>query len=150
MSKAQELADSIVHRYLTLMRYQRYMSELIRRTTNISGRELAVLRYLLQQGPRSVKEISQFLYVREATASPLLEQMERNGYVTRRRSPEDNRKLLVEPTDLGREVVAHAPMGTVTLLRVRLPALPVEELAAIDKALKRLSEIAEVDESVLG
>ena len=150
MGKADELAESIVHHYLTLVRYQRHVSEIIRRTTNISGRELAVLRYLVQQNPRSVKEISQFLYVREATSSPLLERMERDGYVTRRRSPDDNRRLLVEPTDLGREVVARAPMGTVTLMRVRLPMLPFEDLAAIDEALKKLSAIAEVDESVLG
>jgi len=150
VGKTNELAESIVHRYLTLVRYQRYVSEIIRRTTSISGRELAVLRYLVQQSPRSVKEISQFLYVREATTSPLLERMERDGYVTRRRSPDDNRRLLVEPTDLGREVVARAPMGTVTLMRVRLPTLPFEDLAAIDEALKKLSAIAEVDESVLG
>lgn len=150
MGKTNELAESIVHRYLTLVRYQRYVSEIIRRTTSISGRELAVLRYLVQQSPRSVKEISQFLYVREATTSPLLERMERDGYVTRRRSPDDNRRLLVEPTDLGREVVTRAPMGTVTLMRVRLPTLPFEDLAAIDEALKKLSAIAEVDESVLG
>jgi DNA-binding MarR family transcriptional regulator len=150
VSKASELAESIVHRYLTLVRYQRYVSEIIRRSTNISGRELAVLRYLVQQSPRSVKEISQFLYVRDATTSPLLEHMERDGYVTRRRSPDDNRKLLVEPTNLGREVVARAPMGTVTLMRVRLPGLAVDELAVIDEALKKLSAIAEVDESVLG
>ena len=150
MSKASGLAESIVHRYLTLVRYQRYVSEIIRRSTNISGRELAVLRYLVQQSPRSVKEISQFLYVRDATTSPLLEHMERDSYVTRRRSPDDNRKLLVEPTNLGREVVARAPMGTVTLMRVRLPGLAVDELAVIDEALKKLSAIAEVDESVLG
>jgi len=41
-------------------------------------------------------------------------------------------------------------MGTVTLMRVRLPTLPFEDLAAIDEALKKLSAIAEVDESVLG
>jgi DNA-binding MarR family transcriptional regulator len=150
MPQAKELAESIVHRYLTLVRYQRHVSELIRRNTNVSGRDLAVIRYLVQHGPRSLKEISQFLYVRDATASPLLERMERDGYVTRRRCPEDNRRLLVEPTDLGREVASRAPTGTIGLMRARLPELSVAELGLIDEALKKLSAIAEVDESVLG
>jgi DNA-binding MarR family transcriptional regulator len=149
MSESNALAESIVHRYLTLIRYQRYMSDLIRRTTDISGRQLGVLRYLVQNGPRTVGQISQYLYVRDATTSCLLDRMERDGFVTRHRSSEDNRKVYIELTDLGREVLAHAPTGTAGLMRARLPDIPVEDLQAIDQALKRLSDIAGVDESVL-
>jgi DNA-binding MarR family transcriptional regulator len=149
MGKAQELAESIVHRYLTLVRYQRYRGGLIQKTANISGRQLAVLRHLLEKGPRTVGQIGQFLYVRDATASAMLERMERDGYITRRRAPEDNRKVLIEPTELGRTVVAQAPPGMIWLLRERLPRLSVEELTQMDEALKKLSELAEVDESVL-
>jgi DNA-binding MarR family transcriptional regulator len=145
-----DLADSIVHRYLTLTRYQRYKSDLIRRTANISGRQLGLLRHLVQQGPLTVGQISQFLYVRDATTSSLLDRMERDGYVTRRRGQQDNRKVYIEPTDLGREIVVRAPPTTVALMRERLPELSLADLHVIDDALKRLSEIAEVDESVLG
>lgn len=143
------LAESIVHRYLTLVRYQRYKSDLVRRTANISGRQLSVLHYLVDVGTRTVGQIGQFLYVRDATVSPMLERMEREGYVTRRRCQEDNRKVLVEPTALGREIVAHAPQSMVWHLRVGLPELPVDDLQAIDNALQRLSEIAQVEESLL-
>jgi DNA-binding MarR family transcriptional regulator len=146
---AQALADSIVHRYLTLVRYQRYKSDLIRRTANISGRRLSVLHHLIDVGPRTVGQISQFLYVRDATVSPMLERMERDGYVTRRRCQEDNRKVLVEPTALGREVVEHAPQSMVWQLRISLPQLPIDELQAIDDALLHLSQVARVDESIL-
>jgi MarR family transcriptional regulator, organic hydroperoxide resistance regulator len=149
MDEARALAESVIHRYLTLTRYQRYKSDHIRKLTNISGRQLAVMRYLVQNGPRTVGQISQFLYVRDATTSSLLDRMERDGYVTRRRSHEDNRKVYIDLTDLGRQVVAQAPVGTVAQLRVRLPELPVEMLQTLDEALKMLSEIAEVDESVL-
>jgi MarR family transcriptional regulator, organic hydroperoxide resistance regulator len=146
---ANALAESIVHRYLTLVRYQRFMSELVRRTANISGRQLSVLHHLVDVGPRTVGQIGQFLYVRDATVSPLLERMERDGYVTRRRCLEDNRKVLVELTDLGREVVEHAPHSMVWHLRVSLPELPIDDLQALDDALQRLSEVAQVDESIL-
>jgi len=147
--QASELAESIVHRYLTLVRYQRYRSDLVRRTSNVSGRQLSVLHHLIDVGPRTVGQIGQFLYVRDATVSPLLERMEREGYVTRRRCQDDNRKVLVEPTALGREVVEHAPQSMVWHLRVSLPKLPVDELRLIDDALQRLSAVAQVDESIL-
>lgn len=149
MSRARELAESIVHRYLTLLRFQRRNSERIRMSAGISGKQLAVLRHLVQEGPRTVGEISRFLYVRDATTSLLLDRMERDGYVARRRSTQDYRKVYVEPTELGRQITATAPTGTIWLLRTRLPELDPEELEQIDWALARLSEIADVDESEL-
>lgn len=146
---ARDIASSIVHRYLTLVRYQRYVSERIRSRVNISGRQAAVLRYLMQAGPRTVGQISEFLYVRDATTSALIDRLERASYVTRHRLAEDNRKVLVELTDLGRETVVLVPLGTVALMRERLPLLSAEHLAAMDAALAKLCEIAQVDESVL-
>jgi len=149
METAKEVADSIVHRYLTLMRYRRYRTHLIRKKTSVSGRQLAVLRHLVECAPCNVREVSRFLYVRDATTSPLLERMEHGGYVTRRRCREDSRKVLVEPTDLGRQLAERAPMGVIDLMRTRLPKLPISELVPINEALKRLSALVEVDESLL-
>jgi len=149
MDTAKEVADSIVHRYLALMRYRRYRNQVIRKKANVSGRQLAVLRHLAQCAPCSVGDVSRFLYVRDATTSPLLERMEHGGYVTRRRCREDSRKVLVEPTDLGRQLAAQAPMGVIDLMRTRLPKLALCELTSIDEALKKLSALVEVDESLL-
>lgn len=149
MSKENELADSIVHRYLTLVRYQRHVSDTIRRTANISGRQAGLLLWLVTNGPRTVGQISQYLYVRDATTSSLLDRMERDGFVARRRCATDNRKVYVEPTERGREVALQVPMSMVTSLRARLPELPLPELEQIDAALQQLSAVAEVDESVL-
>jgi len=149
MATGGELADSIVHRYLTLMRYTRCRSQLIRKQADISGRQLAVLRYLVQGAPRTVRQISRFLYVCDATTSALLERMDRAGYVTRRRCEKDCRKVLVEPTEQGRQLAARAPMGVIDLMRTRLPTLPPSELAAIDEALRMLSELVQVDQALL-
>lgn len=149
MDRAKELAESIIHRFLTLNRYRRHVSGTIHEQWHTSGRELAVIRYLIQEGPRSVSQISRFLYVRDATTSPLLERMEEDGYVTRERCREDKRQVIVQVTAKGRETVTEAPLGPVWLMRTRLPELPIEELDLIDHALARLSELAEVDEEVL-
>ena len=69
--------------------------------------------------------------------------------MTRARCTQDARRVLVEPTPLGAELAAKAPLSPIALLRADLPKLSVHELKAIDKALERLSEIARVDESVL-
>jgi len=145
----QELAQSIVHRFLTLMRYRKYAASQIQKETNVSGRQLAVLRFLVEHNPSSVGEISAFLYVRDGTTSPLLDRMERDGLVKRQRCTQDARRVLVEPTPLGVELASKAPLSPVALMRAELPRMTVEDLQAIDAALERLSEIGRVDESVL-
>ncbi|TFH42894.1 MAG: MarR family transcriptional regulator [Lysobacterales bacterium] len=149
MEDTQELTDSIVHRFLTVLRFQHRSSALIQQKVQIPGRQVAVLRFLIESGPSTVTQVSRFLYVREATASTMLERMEQSGFVTRNRSAEDNRKVIVEPTVLGTEVVLHAPLGMVALLRERLPKQPLEDLKAIEKALAILSRLGDVDESLL-
>lgn len=144
MSK-EELSASILNRYLSLLRYQHRHGHKLRKEFGISGRQLAVLRHLLRVGTCTVGEMSSLLYISDATTSKLLGRMERDGYIRRRRCEKDNRKVLVDPTDTGREIAARAPMTSIWRMRVKLPELPVEELENIDKAMATLSKIAGVE-----
>ncbi len=146
---ADELAATIVGRLLTFLRYQHRFGDKLFRTLGISGRQLTVLRYLAREGPRSVSEIGRHLYVGDATTSSTLERMEANGLVVRRRATQDARRVLVEITDKGRQVGAEAPSGPMTRLRDELPHLDPQELADLDRALVRLLEISQVDESLI-
>jgi len=150
MSDPQERAQSIVNLFLGIVRYQRYLSQNIKRETGQSGRRLAILRCLLEKSPRSVGEIGRYLYVSDATVSRILDDMEGDRYVTRARCKKDSRKVLVEPTDLGRELAAGAPSNAIGLLRKRLPELPDSELEKIEWSLHRLWEIVQVDQAVVG
>lgn len=50
----------------------------------------------------SVKDLGKRLYLDSATLTPLLKRLESHGYVTRTRSPEDERSVIIELTDDGR------------------------------------------------
>ena len=49
-----------------------------------------------------MKEVGQYLYLDSSTLTPLLKRLEEKGYVTRRRSAEDERDLIVTITDAGK------------------------------------------------
>ena len=49
----------------------------------------------------SVKDMGQKLFLDSGTLTPVLKALEKKGYVTRRRSPEDERVLIVEITEDG-------------------------------------------------
>ncbi len=48
-----------------------------------------------------VKEVGQFLYLDSSTLTPLLKRLEEKGYVSRRRSEQDERDLIVSITKVG-------------------------------------------------
>lgn len=149
MEEVNALAQSIVHRLLTLFRYQHRFANQVQRTWGISGRQLSALRYLVQDGPHSVSEISRYLYIGDGTTSPMLERLENAGLVERRRCTKDARRVLVEATEKGRRLVEEAPVGLFGHLRASLPQLSAEELRVLDQALERLMQLAQLDETLL-
>ena len=95
-----------------------------------------VMLALWEDSPRSVKDLSQALRAEPATLSPLLKRLEAIGYVTRRRSPADERLLTVELTEKGRELRTEAekiPYRVVETL-----GMEVSELEQLHSALSRV------------
>jgi MarR family transcriptional regulator, organic hydroperoxide resistance regulator len=76
-----------------------------------------VMLALWERDARSVRELGATLHLDSGTLSPLLKRMEANALLSRRRSAEDERVVIVELTDAGRG------------LRERALAVP-EQLAA--------------------
>lgn len=58
-----------------------------------------VLLCLWENPRQNVQMLGEQLNLDSGTLSPMLKRMEKNGYLTRRRNPEDERQILVEITD---------------------------------------------------
>ncbi|GAA4669067.1 MarR family transcriptional regulator [Amycolatopsis dongchuanensis] len=78
-----------------------------------------VLLALWDRAPRTVKDLCETLRAEPATLSPLLKRLEALGYVKRERNRADERALLVDLTDAGREFRKEAE---------KIPYRVVEEL----------------------
>ena len=61
-----------------------------------------VLLVLWEQDHRTVNQLGEALMLDSGTLSPLLRRMENAGFVTRRRSEQDERSVVVSLTDTGR------------------------------------------------
>lgn len=88
-----------------------------------------VMLALWGEAPMSVKAIGSALQLDSPTLSPLLKRLEASGLITRTRSAEDERALVVDLTDAGRtlrEEAVKIPPAVVAALGVGLPQL--EEL----------------------
>ena len=84
----------------------------------------------------SVKELGERLYLDSGTLSPLLKSLEAKGFITRSRSEEDERTVMVEPTQRGKALREKA--STVPEAVGRCVDLSPEEAAMLYKLLYKL------------
>jgi MarR family transcriptional regulator, organic hydroperoxide resistance regulator len=102
-----------------------------------------VMLALWERSPRTLSDIARALALEPATLSPLLKRLEIAGYVTRGRSPDDERALEVQLTSEGQALRARAEQVPPAIIE-RL-GMPLAELERIRDDLTNLLEAAATD-----
>ena len=82
--------------------------------------------------------MQQYLHNSPSTTSALIAKLEEEGLVTRTRSPEDNRVVIVALTPEGAERAQNTPLAGLPLLRRQFGALPVARQAEINDVLAEI------------
>ena len=77
-------------------RYTPYLDRL-----NLTYTQYVVMMYFWEHGSSNVKAIGETLLLDPSTLTPLLKKLEAKGYLTRTRSKEDERNLVIELTESG-------------------------------------------------
>lgn len=80
-------------------RYKPLLDEL-----NLTYTQYITLLVLWEQKKLSVKELGEFLFLDSGTLTPVLKSLEKKGYIYRKKSKDDERVLIVELTDEGKEL----------------------------------------------
>ena len=136
-------SDQVFFRFLALLQFLRRQARQLADERGLRSRELSVLRYLLESESATVGQVQAFVHKSPSTASSLLVQLEEKGYVTRTRSQQDHRVVIVELTATGQEIATNTPLGGLALLRRRLGGLPQERLSEIDHSLGEIMHLME-------
>lgn len=76
--------------------YKPYLDEL-----GLTYTQYITMMVMWEHKELRVKEVGKYLFLDSSTLTPLLKRLEEKGYVTRRRSSEDERDLFVTITDRG-------------------------------------------------
>jgi DNA-binding MarR family transcriptional regulator len=138
------LALDTIQKFIVLYRYLRRYSRKLQ-CQGVRGRELSTLRYLHEEGPLTIGQISDYLFISASSTSELISRMEEAGYVVRRRSTVDSRVVFVELTAEGQHLADETPTGGIPLLRERIKTLPHDQLILIDEAFTKLIGVMEID-----
>ena len=115
-----------------IKKYRPYLDEI-----DLTYTQYVAMIVLWEQERCSVKELGERLYLDSGTLSPLLKSLEAKGFITRTRSEEDERTVMVEPTEYGggalREKASSVPAAVGSCL-----CLTAEEAATLYRLLYKL------------
>ena len=95
--------------------YKPYLDEL-----DLTYTQYITMMVMWEHKELRVKEVGEYLYLDSSTLTPLLKRLEEKGYISRRRSTEDERDLIVTVTDEGKA------------LRERALSVPAKLAACVD------------------
>ena len=88
---------------------------------NLTYTQYLVMRVLRKHRELNVKTLGEHVYLDSGTLTPLLRKMEAKGFLTRRRSKEDERAVLITITDDGlalEERVAEVPSQVASMMSI--------------------------------
>lgn len=84
-------------------------SKKLSKESGLTAPQLILMRAISELDNVTIKQLSSHTNMSQATATTILDRLERNQYVERRRSVEDKRKVHAVLTDKGQAVLEQAP-----------------------------------------
>ena len=97
-----------------------------------------ILLVLWERDGRSVMEIAGELHLNSNTVTPLLKRMEAAGILRRERSAEDERRVMVQLSEKGRELRQQATSIPFSLAEKLGERLSIEEMQALKRILPKI------------
>jgi DNA-binding MarR family transcriptional regulator len=136
---AQSDLDAIVEAIVYLYTESRRITKDLAGRYGLTGPQLAVVKMLEPVGKLSLSELSERIRARNSTVTGIIDRMEREALVLRKRSKEDRRVVNIELTDKGRELAAGIPVEPVQIFRRVLAELPPRDATDLKRILTRLA-----------
>lgn len=105
----------------------------------LTGPQIIVLRELLQHEKMHAADLARAVNLSHATVTDILNRLEKRGFISRTRSVEDKRRILVTPTESAAALVAKSPPLLQEQFATQLADLQEWELTQILSVLQRIA-----------
>lgn len=139
MDAEQPDLDAVVEAIVYLYTESRRITKDLAGRHGLTGPQLAVVKMLEPVGKLSLSELSERIRARNSTVTGIIDRMEREELVVRKRSDRDRRVVNIELTKKGRELAASIPVEPVDIFRRVLAELPSRDAADLNRILTKLA-----------
>ncbi|HOO56802.1 MAG TPA: MarR family transcriptional regulator [bacterium] len=108
--------------------------------------QLLCLKTVVETGEITLSKLTTLVNLSPSTVNGIVDRLEAKNFLIRKRSSGDRRKVFLEVTESGMEVVSRAPSLLQDKLSASLKALSVSEQSIIAESLEHIVELMEVED----
>lgn len=131
--------DAILEAMVYLYAESRRVTRAVAEQYGLTGSQLLVLKMLEPVGQLSLSDLSARIRAKNSTVTGIIDRMERDGIVQRRRSDEDRRVVHIVLTAKGKKLAGSAKTDPMQLFRALLEDLSPRDAADLERIMKKLS-----------
>ncbi|MEZ4225405.1 MAG: MarR family transcriptional regulator [Polyangiaceae bacterium] len=137
--EAPEDVDAIVEAIVFLYTESRRITKGVAGRFGLTGPQLAVIKMLEPVGKLSLSELSWKIRARNSTVTGIIDRMERDGWVERRRFEADRRVVHIALTAKGRRLASGISVEPVSIFRRVLSELSERDARELRRILTKLA-----------
>lgn len=141
MNDTQDISDDIMVALRRIMHAVDTHSRSLIRTHGLTSPQLLILKQLMAAGELTVGDLARRVNIGQATATEIIQRLQRRGLVEKVRSVNDKRRVFVKPTDKALESFQTAPPLLQERFAKRLEALEDWERNLLLSSLQRVASM---------
>jgi DNA-binding MarR family transcriptional regulator len=142
MASAKKTApnlDVTLEAFVYLYAESRRVTRMLAEGHGLTGSQLLVLKILEPVGQLSLSALSERIRAKNSTVTGIIDRMERDGLVSRRRSEEDRRVVFLELTGKGKKLASGVQVDPMHLFRALLEDLPHADAVELERIMTKLA-----------
>lgn len=140
------ISDNVLISLRKLMRAIDLHSRYLSKHFGLTGPQLLVLRELSQQDKVSPSKLATSISLSQATVTGITDRLEKRGLLTKRKSEVDRRRMVIQVTDAGQQLLEKAPPPIQESFLRRFDKLEDWEQAMILSTLQRLVHMVDAED----
>ncbi len=109
MLPEREISDNVLIAIRKIIQAIDLNSKRLVKQVGLTGPQLVILQEISRLGTVSVGKVAKNVSLSQGTVTGILERMEKQGVVTRQRSSQDKRRVMVRITESGNKILSNAP-----------------------------------------
>lgn len=121
-------------------------SKKLSKESGLTGPQLILMRSIQELGDVTIRQLSDHTNMSQATATTILDRLERNGLVQRVRNSKDKRKVHAHLTDLGINVLDNAPTPLQQSFITKFQKLEEWEQSLLLSSVQRISSMMNAED----
>lgn len=140
------ISDQVLISLRRLIRSIDLHSRYLSKHFGLTGPQLVILRELARNGGMSSGAVAASVSLSQATVTGITDRLEKRGLLTKTKSEIDRRRVVIQPTDACRELLAKAPPPIQESFINQFDTLQGWEQSMILSALQRLVQMVDAED----